>query len=76
MSGFSLYWLLWLAIGFGVPEGYAIATKHYQWTLSETVWRWCDTTPGSTLVHWTALHVLVALFMVWLTFHIVFGIWR
>lgn len=70
------YWLAWLLVGFAVPEGIALARRRPQDTLSETVWHWCEVTPGNTLVHWTALHVLVALFMLWLFFHIVFGIWR
>lgn len=76
MNGWSLYWALWIAIGFGVPESIALASKHYQNTLSDTVWKWCEVTPGSTVGHWTALHVFLALFLLWLTGHMVFAIWR
>jgi hypothetical protein len=72
----ALYWILWLVVGFGVPECVALARHKYNNTLSECVWRWCQVTPGNTLAHWTALHVFVALLMLWLFFHIVFGIWR
>jgi uncharacterized membrane protein YhaH (DUF805 family) len=70
------YWAAFLLLGFLVPETIALIRRRPQDTLSDTVWRWCEVTPGSTMAHWTALHVFVALFMGWLWFHIVFGIWR
>lgn len=70
------YWLVWLLIGFGVPEGIALATKHYGNTLSDTVWKWCSVTPGDTFTHWTFLHVLLAMLMLWLAVHLVLGIWK
>jgi hypothetical protein len=70
------YWLAWLALGFGIPEGIALATGHPGNTLSDTVWHWCDVTPGSTLGHWTFLHIVLAALMFWLSGHFVLGIWR
>lgn len=64
------YWALWLIVGFGVPEGIALATRHYENTLSETVWRWAAVTPGQPLWKWTALHLFIALGLLWLWFHI------
>lgn len=70
------YWLCWLILGFGIPEAVALARKQYQDTLSETVWHWCDVTPGSTLAHWTFLHIFLAALMIWLSVHLIFAIWR
>jgi hypothetical protein len=72
----SWYWAAWLIIGFGVPEGIAIATKHYQNTLSDATWRWFDVLPGQTVYQWKALHFLLLAFMVWLTLHLVFALFR
>lgn len=75
MNGFRLYWLLWLTVGFVIPETYALITNARN-TLSWTVWDWFGVKEGVPLSHWTALHVLLLLFMLWLFFHFVFGIWR
>lgn len=69
------YWAGYLLIGFGVPETYALVSRHPEWTLSDTVWRWCNTSRGSTLAHWTAVHVFAAMFLTWLWFHLVLGWW-
>ena len=34
----SLYWLTWIVLGFGLPEFYAIGTGHPENTLSDQVW--------------------------------------
>lgn len=70
------YWLGFLLLGFLLPETIALVRHRPQDTLSEAVWHWCQVTPGNTITHWTALHIFVALFMIWLTVHIVLGIWR
>jgi hypothetical protein len=70
------YWPAWLVIGFGVPEFVALRTGHPEWTFSDWIWRVTDTLPGSTIWEWTAIHVFLALFLIWLTLHLVFGIWR
>lgn len=73
----TLYWLVvWLAIGFGVPETLALATGNPQWTLSETAWRVLDVLPGQTVWQWKFLHVLVSGLLFWLWLHISFGIWK
>jgi hypothetical protein len=69
------YWLAWLFGGFCVYEFYSLFSGHPENTLSDTVWRWCKVTPGSTIASWSFLHIIVALFMVWLFFHIIFGWW-
>lgn len=71
------YWVVvWGVLGFGVPETYALATGHGEWTLSETVWRLFDVVPGSTFKQWSIVHFLLAAAMTWLYVHFVFGIFR
>lgn len=69
------YWLAWGVLGFGVVEGVALATGHSENTLSAAIWHWCRVTPGDSWRTWTALHALMALFMVWLFVHLVLGYW-
>lgn len=69
------YWAAFLVLGFCVPEAIAFIRRRPQDTLSETVWHWCKVTPGSTVTSWTFVHIFVALFMVWLFGHIIFGWW-
>ena len=70
------YWPIWLVVLFGIPEGVALATGHPEWTLSDWVWRVFDVLPGSTLWEWRAVHFFLLAFMVWLTLHLAFRIWR
>jgi hypothetical protein len=70
------YWAAWILLGFGVPEGYALITKHYEWTLSDTTWRWFDVLPGQTIWQWKAAHLLLLFFMLWLSLHLVFRLFR
>ena len=73
----TFYWLfVWLTVGFGVPETLALATKHPEYTLSETSWRMFDVLPGQTLFEWNFAHLIVACLLFWLFVHISFGIWR
>lgn len=74
--GWRLYWLAFLLLGFLVPETIALIRRQRGDTLSEAVWYWCQVTPGNSLTTWTALHVFVALFMVWLFVHLMLGFWR
>ncbi len=75
MSGYRYLWLAW-GFAFLVLEFTAIIRRRYQDTLSDFIWRLCDTVPGSTPLQYTAVHVLTIGFMIWLTIHIGFGIWR
>ena len=72
----DVYWPVWFLLLFGVPEAIALRTHHTEWTLSGWIWRVCDVLPGSTLLQWTALHIFLAAFLLWLLVHMVFGIWR
>jgi hypothetical protein len=70
------YWPLWLVILFGIPEFVALKTGHPEWTFSDFVWRVFDVLPGSTLWEWRAVHFFLLAFMVWLTLHLVFRLFR
>jgi hypothetical protein len=71
------YWVfVWGLLGFGVPEGIALATGHGEWTLSETIWRLFDVIPGQTLRQWSLLHIIAACVMTWLYGHFIFGAWH
>lgn len=78
----TFYWFaVWLAIGFGVPEGIALFTGHPENTLSEQVWHLEGLTArnGETFwnpLTWTIPHFLVACFMVWLTIHFLDHSWH
>lgn len=75
MTGMRLYWLLWLAVGFVVPETYwlFVNTKN---TLSWTVWGWFGVREGVPVWQWSVAHLLLAVILVWLLGHLAFGIWR
>lgn len=63
VGGWSAFWLGIGAVGFGV-EAYALATPGNQDTLSYTIWQ-------RTRPLW--LRIPLAIFMVWLTLHFIFG---
>jgi hypothetical protein len=75
MTGMRLYWLLWLAVGFVVPETYwlLVNTKN---TLSWTIWGWFGVREGVPVWQWSVAHLLLAVILVWLLGHLAFGIWR
>lgn len=58
------YWLVWIAIGFGVPESIALIRHRTQDTLSAQVW---DLEGHG----WTATRYAVLAFLVWLLIHFV-----
>jgi hypothetical protein len=62
----SLYWLLWILIGFLPMELYALASGHSEWTLSWQFWNLEGS--GATFWRW----VVASLFL-WLFVHMV---WR
>jgi hypothetical protein len=67
MDGFSVAWLMWLAM-FGVIEGVALVRKEPGDTLSEHMWRWFavkDKPNG-----WRARRSVLGVFLVWLTGHL------
>ena len=70
------YWAAWLLLGFAVPEGIALGTRHPENTFSDFIWRVFDVLPGQTPLQWKAVHFLLLAFMVWLFGHFVFALWR
>jgi len=66
---FSLYWLAWLVLGFGVPETVALVSGHPERTLSENVWSLEGT--GATFARY-----FVAVFCLWLLLHMVWRLFR
>lgn len=75
MTGMRLYWLLWLVVGFGVPETYWLFANTKN-TLSWTVWTWFGVREGVPVWQWSVAHLLLAVILLWLVGHLAFGIWR
>ena len=71
MSGFTIAWLLWLAM-FLVVEGIALFRKERGDTLSEHVWKWFRIHDKPR--QWTWRRAVLAIFLVWLLVHMVAGI--
>lgn len=70
-NAWSLYWLLWMAVGFLVPEFWALFTNPAN-TLSAQVWHLAGVgNPGT----WSFAHFTIAAFCIWLTGHFLFGWW-
>jgi hypothetical protein len=65
-NGWSLYWLLWIAVGFCVPEFYSLLKGKPQNTLSYQVWHLEGN--GATFARY-----FVFAFLLWLLIHMV---WR
>lgn len=78
----SVYWVLvWFALGFGIPEGIALATGHPENTLSDQVWHieglgQNGQSQFMNPAHWTFGHWFVFCGMIWLLGHFVDHIWR
>ena len=68
MTGWSWYWLLWLAVGFGVPETIALVTGHPERTLSYQVWQ-LEGAAGSIV------QFVLGAFLIWLFGHLVLHLW-
>lgn len=67
---YAVLWIAWLA-AFLVIELSALWSGHPEWTLSEFTWR--AERLGQA---WTFLRYFLAVFLLWLAGHIVFGWWR
>lgn len=67
-NGWSVYWGVWLFLGFGIPETIALMSKEPQNTLSDQVWRFEGT--GATFGRYVVFSILLWLLihMVWRTF--------
>jgi hypothetical protein len=83
MNGWSVYWLCWFCgafFAFLIPEVYALAAGHDENTLSAQIWHLESLTPGQHIWQWSAAHWLIggmlAVTLVWLIGHFLFGIWH
>jgi hypothetical protein len=81
MTKWGWYWLLWLVIGFGVPETIGLL-QNVKNTLSWQIWGLEHINFSDPLnlsqwpcIHW-ALAILLFAFITWLGVHLIFGIWR
>ena len=66
MSGWTVAWLLWIAMFAGI-EGVALARKQRGDTLSEHVWSWFSIRDKSA--GWLLRRGFLAVFLVWLSVH-------
>lgn len=64
MNAWSWYWVNWLLLGFGVPEGYALA-NNVRNTLSYQVW-------DAEQLGGTPVRVIVFAACLWLLVHMTF----
>jgi hypothetical protein len=81
LTGWAWYWLAWVVAGFGAPEAWWLV-NNVRNTLSDQVWG----LESENLAHpfdfsaWPWPHYVFAavflIFIVWLTGHLVLGIWR
>ena len=70
---FRLYWLVWLVVGFGGMEYYAIKTGQTEGTFSYWVW-WIIGTgeDGREWIRWLA-RIVLGVFFIWLIQHFYTG---
>lgn len=70
MTVWTWLWVIWLAL-FLVIEGFAIFNKAPDDTLSEHMWKWFQIRNKPR--QWTWRRIVLALFLVWLLFHMTVG---
>jgi hypothetical protein len=71
----SVYWIVvWFICGFGIPEAWALISRHPQNTLSDQIWR-MENNFGPPWT-WNLAHWAVAIGCLWLAGHMIWHIWR
>lgn len=70
MSGWTVAWILWLAM-FAAIEGAALINKGRGDTLSEHIWDWFRIRDKPR--QWTLRRGVLAVFLTWLLIHMVAG---
>lgn len=85
-NGWSWYWLEWFvemfAVRFLVPELWQLWSGHSENSFSAQVWRIEGVNPGmpQSIFNWSFAHYAVggilALLLIWLIGHFVFGLWH
>lgn len=70
MSPYTWAWIFWLA-SFATIEGFALANRKPDDTLSEHIWSWFAIRgkPGG----WQARRAVLLMFLVWLVAHLLTG---
>ena len=81
VTGAGWYWITWFFGGFGIYEGWGLIFNT-QDTLSWQFWglEQINFADPMNFANWTPVHWVIALMifglLFWLSFHLVFGIWR
>lgn len=82
LTPWGYYWVfVWFIGGFGIPEAYGLLFNAKD-TLSDNWWAFesVDVHHPFDFAEWTPLHyllgVMMAVGLVWLMGHLIFGIWR
>lgn len=78
VTWFTVYWVHWLVIGFGVPEFLAIRTKtdcdFNPRSLSRNTWMWFAITgKGRGETAWRVRRLALLVLMAWLATHMMTG---
>lgn len=78
VTGYSVYWVFWLVVGFGVPEFMALRTKtdcdRTPRSLSRNSWVWFAVTgKGKGAPLWRLRRLALLVLMAWLSTHMLTG---
>lgn len=72
---FTWWWIVWIVVGFGVPEGLALVRSKRGDTLSEHTWKWFSLKGDKSRLR--PLQVVARFgflaFWAWLSFHFLAG---
>jgi hypothetical protein len=73
----KIYWIaIWGFCGFFIPEMIALHSPKRGDTLSETVWNLFRSTGPANPADWPFARYMLLVFMIWLTVHFCWAIWR
>jgi hypothetical protein len=78
VTWFTVYWVYWLVVGFGVPEFLALRTKTdgdlNPRSLSRNTWMWFAITgKGKGAAAWRIRRLALLVLMAWLSMHFLTG---
>ena len=83
LHGMRIYWLVWSIasfVTFFVPEVIAVSTRHFAYTLSDSVWYIESFVPGQPISLWSVGHIwfigVYGILVLWLFFHFGMGWWK
>lgn len=81
ITPFGWYWIVWVVLGFGIPETYGIL-RNVKDTLSWQFWglEHLDFGHPFDFAEWTPVHytvgIVLLIFFLWLFIHLTFGLVR